>query len=428
MRLSVSLLIALILPSCVAHIKGGRNCGTIDATEKNIIEVAEAMTNWSGNSTRTKRRPTVNIQTYWNTITKGDDDEGSISNRKIAQSISILNAAFKPYFTFTLVDSNEENNANYWGIGQGQDRLMKNALRKGNCATLNIYSTNLANNLLGWATFPDGCANNIQYDGVVINSGTVPGGTISRYNEGDTLTHEVGHWLGLYHTFQGGCTGLGDEVDDTPAIAWGNSGCPEGRDSCGNGVNDQIENFMDYTDDACMDKFTLGQFTRMGSLWEIYRSDRTTGPTSPTSAPQKDPTDCTDNAATQFLMNEIEKEDGTIDVTARSCDWLKSQSSRRKKICNNKRDCNADFGSAQDSCPETCEFCGACDENKRGLFFLQKFNGAPVIKKCSWLAKQTKSKRTKFCKNTESGSCHGLASEVCPSTCYEISGCGNISA
>ena len=179
MHLSVSLLITLLLPSCVAHIKGGRNCGTIDGTENDIIAVAEAMTNWSGNNTRTKRRPTVNIQTYWNTITKGDDDEGSISNGKIAESISILNAAFKPYFTFTLVESVEENNASYWGIDKGEDRLMKNALRKGNCAALNIYSTNISSRKIGWATYPNSCASNTAYDGVIIDSGTVPGGTLS---------------------------------------------------------------------------------------------------------------------------------------------------------------------------------------------------------------------------------------------------------
>jgi len=420
MRLSVSFLISLLLPSCVAHIKGGMNCGTSDATENDIMAVAEAMTNWSGNNTRTKRRTTVNIQTYWNTITIGNDDEGSISNDKITQSINILNAAFEPNFSFTLVESVEENNKSYWGIKPGGDHLMKNALRKGNCAALNIYSTKLSNKYLGWATFPDKCASDTAYDGVVIDSGTLPGGNISPFNEGDTLTHEVGHWLGLYHTFHSGtspngCTGLGDMVDDTPASRIPNRGCPAETDSCDNGVNDQITNFMDYTDDSCKEKFTPGQFTRMDSLWAIYRSE-------------KDPNDCTDNTATQFFMKEKKKADGTIDVTARSCSWLKKQSSRREKICNNKRNCNADFGSAQDSCPETCEFCGACDENERGMFFLQNFNGKPVIKKCDWLAKQTNFKRTTFCKNTELGSCHGLASEVCPSTCSEISGCGNTSA
>ena len=177
MHLSVSLLITLLLPSCVAHIKGGRNCGTIDGTENDIIAVAEAITNWSGNNTRTKRRPTVNIQTYWNTIRNGD--EGYISNTTITQSINILNAAFKPYFTFTLVESVEENNASYWGIDKGEDRLMKNALRKGNCAALNIYSTNISSRKIGWATYPNSCASNTAYDGVIIDSGTVPGGTLS---------------------------------------------------------------------------------------------------------------------------------------------------------------------------------------------------------------------------------------------------------
>jgi hypothetical protein len=156
-------------------------------------------------------------------------------------------------------------------LESAEEQAAKAALRRGTGETLNFYTANLPGGLLGWATFPNWYSGDAISDGCVNHYGSVPGGSLSPYNEGDTGTHEVGHWMGLYHTFQGGCSD-GDLVADTPATE-SNSGCPVGNDSCPNEPGlDMIENFMDYTYDSCMDTFTTGQFTRMQTMWNTYRA------------------------------------------------------------------------------------------------------------------------------------------------------------
>ncbi len=141
---------------------------------------------------------------------------------------------------------------------------------------LNIWVCNLGAGLLGFATFPGGAAN---VDGVVLLYSCVGGpaspGTATPYHLGRTGSHEVGHWLNLFH-INGDSNCGNDQVGDTPTQDQLHFGCPTHPyhvNVCSGSTNGEMfMNYMDYTDDACMTMFSNGQSTRMNACLQGVRS------------------------------------------------------------------------------------------------------------------------------------------------------------
>jgi hypothetical protein len=247
-------------------------CGMRVPGDQELAEVESLLASRRARGAPSK--PTAPINVYVHVIHASNGSGGAVSNAQIDAQIGVLNDAYAGFASFQLAGIDHTNNSK-WYAGTAE-RKMKQALRRGSGDDLNIYTLSPSGGLLGWATFPWDYNRAPSMDGVVILYSTLPGGgccSPSVYDEGDTTTHEVGHWLGLYHTFQGGCTGGGDQVADTPAEASPQYDCVE-RDSCSSPGTDPIHNFMDYTEDDCMDHLTAGQFARADGTWDAYRQGK----------------------------------------------------------------------------------------------------------------------------------------------------------
>lgn len=223
----------------------------------------------------------ITVPVWFHVINKGENRaDGNLPQDMIDAQIDKLNNDFAggeggyvTRFQFQLVGVTRTTNVDWYnmGIDSPEEYAAKAALREGGPETLNIYAGNIGDGLLGWATFPEWYEADPVSDGVVVLSESLPGGTADPYNLGDTGTHEVGHWLHLYHTFQDGCDKYNDYVNDTPAESSPAFGCQEGRDTCGKAGLDPVHNYMDYSEDACLTEFTKGQDDRMLWSWQTYR-------------------------------------------------------------------------------------------------------------------------------------------------------------
>jgi hypothetical protein len=227
----------LLWAASLAHSLSGENgthkCGFRDRTVKevetenrNAQATLRRKSSARGSNAMAAVGGTINV--YFHVIEKSGSPN-QVTNTMISNQMNVLNAAYADGgWTFVLAGKDVTiNNAWYTMTSRTSSEFdAKYALRKGTASDLNFYTADLQGGLLGWATFPNDYGPSASWrDGVVCDFGTLPGGNSSPYNLGDTATHEVGHWMGLYHTFQGGCSG-GDSVADTPAVAAANYGCP----------------------------------------------------------------------------------------------------------------------------------------------------------------------------------------------------------
>jgi hypothetical protein len=258
-------------------IRHGGRCGTVEPDAIRAAEIDRQVDAFFAEHPESNVMGGA-INVYVHVINNGTGlANGDVPDSQIQDQIAVLNAAYAAEgWQFNLVSVDRTTNATWYTMTPGSvaERQAKRALRVGSADDLNLYTANIGQGLLGWATFPSDYNARPRQDGVVVLFSSLPGGSAAPYDLGDTATHEIGHWMGLFHTFQGGCakqSTRGDKVADTPAERDAAFGCPVGRDTCSGAGLDPITNFMDYTDDACMNTFTAGQDARMDAQFTTFR-------------------------------------------------------------------------------------------------------------------------------------------------------------
>ncbi|KAJ5584101.1 uncharacterized protein N7459_003901 [Penicillium hispanicum] len=250
------------------------------------------------------RQGPIEIETWFHIIASNSEID-QVSDDMINSQISILQTAYGDASIQYRLQGVSRHVNDVWAR-DGDDVAMKKALRRGTYRTLNVYfqtdlqaspgqagrlgnrGASMANDqsssVLGFCTLPDPSVNasstpaDYVKDGCNILAKTMPGGSLDLYNRGGTAIHEIGHWNGLLHTFQGeSCSAdnPGDYISDTPQQSTPTDGCPARKDSCPDSSGlDAVHDFMDYSSDVCYESFTPGQIQRMRNMWVTMREGK----------------------------------------------------------------------------------------------------------------------------------------------------------
>ena len=264
-----------------------KQAAAMEASNRRILER-------SGIQTGPRPNGSVKVQVHFHGITDKAGN-GFVSKARFKAQIKVLNNAYggrtspkaaDTPFRFRLASIDRTKNNGWYNAsaftpqGNAKLREMRRKLHVGDALDLNLYTIGPKFGLLGFATFPSNKYKKL--DGSVLLNGSLPGGNANLgpgavFNQGDTATHEIGHWLNLYHTFQGSCSRLNDYVTDTPRQFGGNNifVCDPSLNTCpplGTKSTDPVKNFMNYVDDPCMNEFTRGQRERMNTAWFIRQA------------------------------------------------------------------------------------------------------------------------------------------------------------
>ncbi|KAJ6106716.1 hypothetical protein N7512_010233 [Penicillium capsulatum] len=233
------------------------------------------------------RKGPIEIETWFH-IVSSKSEENQVSDNMVDDQLAILQNSYNDAAIKFRLQGVTRHVNDLWARN-GDDIAMKKALRlpgqsgRAEHRALGVAS-DLASSVLGFCTLPDPNVNATSTpadyikDGCNILANTMPGGSLDLYNRGGTAIHEIGHWNGLLHTFQGeSCSAdnPGDYIADTPQQSTPTDGCPDRKDSCPDSPGlDAIHDFMDYSSDVCYESFTAGQTQRMRNMWASMREGK----------------------------------------------------------------------------------------------------------------------------------------------------------